>query len=347
MTRSSNPAPSPPPHISVRPEWLSLHREEALEPDLPIIDAHHHLWERDAGSYRVEDFLADAASGHDIRASVFVECKTNYAQQAEPEMASLGEARFAADEARTAALLGSSVRVANVQVGFADLMLGSVVGRVLDGLHEASGNRLRSIRNIAVWHADPDVRASAATPPAGLLRHPSFHEGFSELAARGLAFDAWLIHTQIDDLTTLARKFADTTIILNHIGGPLALGSYRGRRAEVFNDWQGAMATLAECPNICVKLGGFGMPLFGFDFERPPTPPNSQTVARDIKPYVDACISLFGAERCMFESNFPVDKGSFGYGVLWNAYKRITAHLGAAERDMLFNGTARQVYRID
>lgn len=334
------------PHNPVRPEWLALRKETALEPELPIIDAHHHLWEFPDKRYRVTDLIDDLASGHNIRATVFVECHTHYDTEGPGELASAGEMRFAVAEARAAGALGATARVGAAFVGNVDLMLGAAAGPALDHLIEASEGRLRSIRNIAVWHADPNVRPSAATPPQSLLLNPSFQLGIAQLAQRQLAFDAWLVHTQLHELRQFADTFGQLKIVLNHLGGPLALGPYRGHRDEVFAAWREEIVKLSRHPNVHVKLGGFGMPLFGFDFESGALPPDSSKVADAIRPYVETCIEAFGASRCMFESNFPVDKGSFGYGIAWNAYKRVTAGLSDAERAALFHDTAARFYRI-
>ncbi|MDR5781475.1 amidohydrolase family protein [Caballeronia sp. LZ065] len=336
------------PHIAIRTAWLAQHDEDALEPALPIIDAHHHLWELPGKIYRAEDFVGDLDSGHNVRATVFVECHTHYRSDGPPEYASLGETEFALGEARRAQTeTQTQTRVAAAQVGNADLALGAAVGPVLDRMLEVSEGRLRSIRNIAVWHADPNVRASAATPPPRLLLQSAFNQGMRELAARSLAFDAWLVHTQLAELRALAQAHPATTIVLNHVGGPLALGPYRGHRAEVFDAWHKEMAALAACPQVHVKLGGFGMALFGFDFHTTAAPPDSARVAEAIRPYVETCIELFGPARCMFESNFPVDKGCFSYGVIWNAYKRIAAGLDARDKAALFHDNAARVYGIE
>ncbi len=335
-----------PPHIAIRSHWLALRSEAALEPDLPIIDAHHHLWEFSDKRYRAQDLLDDLASGHNVVATVFVECKTHYDTDTQPERASAGEMRFALAEAREAAALGTKTRVGAAFVGNVDLTLGEAAGAALDHLMDASEGRLRSIRNIAVWHADPTVRPSAATPQPHLLLDASFLAGVAQLGPRGIAFDAWLVHTQIPELCQLADTFGDTPIVLNHVGGPLALGPYRGHRDEVFAAWRDDIVNLARRSNVHVKLGGFGMPLFGFDFETGDLPPDSESVAAAIRPYVEACIEAFGASRCMFETNFPVDKGCFAYGIAWNAYKRLTATLTPSERAALFHDTAARFYRI-
>ena len=334
------------PHVRIRPGWLGRRTEPALEPALPIIDAHHHLWELPDKTYRVADLLADMSVGHDIRATVFIECKTHYDTTAAAGFEALGEVRFACGQAREAAVLRTHTQVAAAVVANADLLLGDKVRPVLERMLEVSDSRVRGIRNISVWHADPGVRASAATPPQGLLSERRFSEGFRHLAPLGLSFDAWLVHTQIEELCALAAAFPDTRIVLNHVGGPLALGPYRGHREQVFDAWRAAVTALARYHNVGIKLGGFGMPLFGFGFQELELPPDSETLASSIRPYVETCIDAFGAARCMFESNFPVDKGCFSYGILWNAYKRITKGIPDAERAALFHDTAAGFYRI-
>jgi L-fuconolactonase len=335
-----------PPHIPVRPEWLALHAEEALEPALPIIDAHHHLWQFPDKTYRSADFLDDLASGHNVRATVFIECQTGYRTSGPAGMASIGEVEFVLGEIEAARNAAASVRVAAAMVGHADLLLGARVTEVLEALIAASGGRVSSIRNIGVWHADPAVRASVATPPPHLLMDARFREGLSRLAPLGLGFDAWVIHTQLDELAALAGAFPETRIVLNHVGGPLGIGPYRGKRDEVFRHWREAIRELARYPNLHVKLGGFGMTLFGFDFHAQPRPPSSAEVAEVIRPYVETCVEAFGPDRCMFESNFPVDKGNVAYGVLWNAFKRVAAQYSAAQKACLFHDTAAGFYRI-
>ncbi len=344
MSDAATHAPGPP-HIAVRPEWLALEREAPLEPALPVVDAHHHLWEFPDKVYRTGDLLADMAGGPNIVSTVFVECKTHYLREGPEPTRCVGEMHFVNGEREEAVRRGAG-GIAAAAVGHADLRLGDAVSTVLDALLAAAHGHLRSIRNIAVWHADPAVRVSAANPPRGLMADPAFREGFACLSRKGLVFDAWLIHTQLDELADLARTFASTQIVLNHVGGPLAVGPYAGQRASVFADWREGMAKLARLPNVAVKIGGFGMPLFGFGFHLRPVPPSSAEIAEAIGPYVEACIELFGSRRCMFESNFPVDKGSFNYNTLWNAFTRLARHRSAGDVEALFAGTARSLYRL-
>lgn len=334
------------PHIPIRPEWLALQREPILEPGLAVVDAHHHLWRFPDKIYEASDLLADMADGHRVTSTVFVECKTGYSTDGPESLRSIGEMDFVNRQRAAARAQDAVADVATASVGHADLSEGEGVAAVLDALVLASGYRMRSVRNISVWHADPTVRASAATPPPRLLSDPRFREGFAYLGRRGLAFDAWLVHTQLDELLELARAFPATSIILNHVGGPLALGPYATQRAQVFAAWRDAMLRLARLDNVAVKIGGFGMPLFGFEFASRPEPPGSDDIALAIAPYVDACIGAFGAGRCMFESNFPVDKGSYNYNTLWNAFKRVTRRRTDDEVESLFSGTATRLYNL-
>lgn len=339
---TSTQAPSP--HLAVRPEWLALHAEAALEPELPIIDAHHHIWDHAHNSYLLDDVLADVTSGHRIVATVFVECGTMYRKRGPGAFAALGETEFVHRIGERVA--GGPCRIAAGIVGHADLLLGREVDAVLDAHAQVAPGRFKGVRNSSVYHPDPRARGSLATPPPGLLLDAQFRRGFACLGRRGLSFDAWLYHTQLGELEDLARAFPETTIVLDHVGAPIGIGPYQHQREAVFADWRRSVQQLAGCDNVVVKLGGMGMRLFGFDFAERETPPHSEALATAWKPYVMECIEAFGPERCMFESNFPVDKGTSSYGVIWNAFKRITRGLGAQERSALFHDTAARVYRI-
>ncbi len=332
-------------HPAVRPDWLALHREPALEPGLPIIDAHHHLWGAPRDPYLLDDFLADAAGGHAIRASVFVECDTHYRPDGDPLFRPLGETDFVAAAARAAAARGGP-RVAAAIVGFADLTAGAAIRPVLEAQIAAAEGRLRGLRFISAWHPDPAARGSIATPPPMILLDPAFRAGFAQLAPLGLSFDAWMYHTQLAELRDLADAFPETPIVLNHVGGAIGIGPYASRGRHVRAAWAAALRELAHCPNLHVKIGGFGMRLFGFAAHERPRPPGSEELAELWRPMVETAVEAFGAARCMFESNFPVDKAGIGYTTLWNAFKRITAGWSPAERAALFHDTAARFYRI-
>jgi len=320
--------------------------EEILEPERPICDPHHHLWDHPGRRYLLDELLADTGSGHNVVATVFVECMSMYRAAGPAETRPVGETEFVNGVAAMSASGGfGPTRVAQGIVSFADLALGERVGAVLDA-HLAASPRFRGIRHAAGWDASDQIRNSHTDPPPGLLRDARFRRGFAELAPRGLTFDAWLYHPQLPELTDLAKAFPDTTIILDHFGGPLGIGPYTGRRAEVFAAWKASIRALADCPNVVVKLGGLVMPLNGFGFHKREQPIGSVELAEATRDWYLHTIECFGVVRCMFESNFPVDKASVSYRVLWNSFKRIAAGFSAAERAALFHDTAVRVYRL-
>jgi len=231
-------------------------------------------------------------------------------------------------------------------VGHADLRLGAVVTEVLEAHIRAGGGRFRGIRHIVAYDGDATLLNPANPAPPHLLADAKFREGFARLAPLGLSFDAWLYHPQLDELTDLARAFAQTPIVLNHCGGVLRAGSYASKIEEEYQRWSKSIRALATCPNVHVKLGGLGMRINGFGFEHGDDPPSSQTLATAWKPYMETCIEAFGAQRCMFESNFPVDKGSYGYGEGWNAFKLLAKGASAEEKRALFHDTATRFYRL-
>jgi L-fuconolactonase len=324
-----------------------LNQEEAIEPELPIVDSHHHLWDRPGQRYLFDDLLGDMRSGHDIRATVFVQSRSMYRASLPPELQSVGEVEFANGVAAQAAsgLYDRRLACAAI-VGFADLSLGDRVEPVLEALQRAGSDRLRGIRNQTAWHPDPLIVSNPVPPRPGLLAHPQFLAGARRLSVHRLTLDVWAYHTQLAEVADLARSCPDTLIVLDHLGGPLGIGPYRNRRDEVFAEWSVGLKTLAEFPNIVLKLGGLAMRVGGFDFQELPEPPSSTTLASAWAPYITTAIELFGPARCMFESNFPVDKGMVGYVSLWNAYKTVTKDLTPSERYELFCGTAVRTYRL-
>jgi L-fuconolactonase len=321
---------------------LSRHREAALDPALPIVDPHHHLWNNPTHRYMLEDLLQDLGSGHNVRATVFVEASAMYRPEGPPELRPVGETEFAAAMSAKAA---DGARVCAGIVGFAYLRLGAAVEPVLEAHLLAGRGHFRGIRNVSAWDADRALRSIRSDPMPGLLGDAQFREGFARLARFGLSFDAWLYHTQIDELVDLAEAFPQTTIVLNHLGTPLGIGPYRSRREEVFAAWRAALARLARCGNVRLKIGGLGMPQWGFAYDAPDGPSSAQ-LAATWRPPIETAIALFGPARCMFESNFPVDGETCGYGVLWNTFKRITASFSPSERLALFAGTANDTYRL-
>ena len=347
VSTTTQPAASSP-YLAVRDDWLARRTEAILEPDLPIVDPHHHLWERPGWRYMLDDLLADTNSGHKIVATVFVQARSMHRAGGPEEMRPVGETEFVNGVAAMSASGGyGPTEVCAGIVGHADLRLGARVQAVLEAHIRAGGGRFRGIRHITAWDADPTLMNPAYAPPPGLLGDATFREGFARLAPLNLTFDAWLYHPQIDELTALAQAFPDTRIVLNHVGGPLAIGVYAGKRDAVFGRWSASIRGLAKCPNVFVKLGGMAMRINGFDFHEKADPPSSETLAAAWRPYVETCVEAFGAPRGMFESNFPVDKGSYGYAPFWNACKILARGASAAEKTDLFSGAATRFYRLE
>jgi len=327
-------------------EWLAQVREPIVDPAQRICDPHHHLWDHPGSRYLLDELLADVTSGHNVVSTVFVECASMYRADGPEALRPVGETEFVNGIAAMTASGGyGPFRACAGIVSFADLTIGTGVGPVLDA-HLQASSRFRGIRHAAGWDADYRVRNSHTNPPPRLLMDPAFRKGFAELGKRGLSFDAWLYHPQIAELTDLARAFPDTTIIFDHFGGPLGIGPYEGRREQIFAQWQQDVADLARCPNVYAKLGGLVMPVNGFGFHKRERPATSDEIVAATGRYYRHAIDCFGVERCMFESNFPVDRQSCSYHVLWNAFKKLVADASPTEKQWLFHDTAAMAYRL-
>ncbi|MEM9355183.1 MAG: amidohydrolase family protein [Pseudomonadota bacterium] len=332
-------------------EWLQGVIEEPLEPDLPICDPHHHLWDKRAGAvqprYMLDEMLEDLGGGHNVVSTVFIECGTMFRSDGPEAYRPVGETEFVVGIAAMAASgQYGRTRIGAGIIGTVDLKIGDEAGDVLDAQIEAANGRFRGIRLGALWHESDVVRNHRTNPPQSLLLRDDFRNGFKHLGPRNLSFEVWCCHEQIHEATDLARAFPDTTIVLDHFGGPIGIGDYSGKGDEVFVDWKGKIDELASCPNVMAKLGGLNMDINGYHWEDRPAPPTSQKLAEATRRYFDYAIEKFGVERCMFESNFPVDKLSCSYTVLWNSFKRMTADMSASERSALFHDTAARVYRV-
>jgi len=330
-----------------REDWLAQYTEQVIDPARPIVDPHHHLWDRGGQRYLIEEITADIASGHNIVATVYVEARSMYRANGAEALRPVGEIEFANGAAAMSASGGyGSASICAGIVGHVNLLLGDGARAVLEAEIAAGGGRFRGIRHSSAWDSDPNVAHMYATRPKGLLLDPTFRRGFACLAPLGLSFDAWLFHPQIGELADLARAFPDTRIVLDHCGGPVGLGSYANRRDEIFAGWKASIKDIAKCPNVAVKLGGLAMRLLGYDFHERAMPPSSEDAAAAWRPYIETCIEAFGPNRAMFESNFPPDKGQCSYQVIFNAFKRIAAPCSEAEKTALFSKTAADVYRL-
>jgi len=342
--------------------------ESILEPDLPIIDPHHHLWDwppavfadrpgpqhgfetvvRRAVRYLLPEFLADLNTGHNIRATVFVQCGAMYRAEAQDAFKPVGETEFVNGVAAMCASGAyGAVRACAGIVGHVDLTAGAVVSEVLEAHLKAGGDRFRGIRHSASYDADSNVLGPLVRVGAGLYTAKAFREGYAQLGKFNLSFDAWLLEPQLPELIDLAGRFPNTPVILDHVGTPLGLAGYQGKREERFPIWRDNIRKLAALPNVSVKLGGLAMAFCNFPSFLQSPPASSTQLAGQWKPYVETCIELFGVNRCMFESNFPVDMGSCTYPVLWNAFKVLAKHCSAGEKTALFSGTAQRVYRLN
>ena len=350
--------------ISNRPEgdnsaWLAQGKETVLEPELPICDPHHHLWDSETHRYLFPDLLEDLNSGHNVVSTLFIQCGAMYREEGPPELRSLGETEFVNGVAAMSAsgFYGPGQACAGI-VGFADLNLGAAVEGVLEqhiaacgGAGGAGGSvgrsgRFKGIRHIVAHDPSDAIRPSHTTPPPRQMGETRFREGFARLHALGLTFDAWLYHPQIAELTALARAFPDQPIVLDHVGGPLGIGPYEGQRDEIFPQWKKDVLELAQCPNVFVKLGGIGMKINGYGFHKRGQPPGSEELATLWRPYLETCIEAFTPQRCMFESNFPVDKVTASYAVYWNTFKRLASGASDAEKAALFHDTASTFYGL-
>lgn len=333
-------------------DWLAQTVEDALEPALPICDPHHHLWDsrssRLVPRYLLDEILLDIQSGHNVVSTVFIECGAMFKASGPEALRPVGEVEFVNGiAAMSASGLYGPARVAAGIIGTANLRLGEAVGAVLDAQLAAGGGRFRGIRLGGTWDASDEVPNHRTNPPKGLFLLPDFRAGFAQLAPRQLSFEAWCYHHQIPEVTDLARAFPTTTIILDHFGGPIGVGPYAGKADEVYALWRRNIDELATCQNVVAKLGGINMEVNGFGWHEKPRPPSSQELMEATRRYYEYTIEKFGVERCLFESNFPVDKVTCSYTVLWNSFKRLTAGFSAAEKAKLFHDTAARVYRLD
>jgi predicted TIM-barrel fold metal-dependent hydrolase len=347
MAVSTAPASKSGLYADPREDWLAQHTEDIIDPARGIVDPHHHLWDRGGLRYMIEDMADDVASGHNIIATVYVDCRSMYRATGPEAFRPVGEVEFANGVAAMAASggYGKTLICAGI-VSHVNLLLGDGAKAVLEAEIAAGNGRFRGIRHSSAWDADPNVAHMYATRPKGLLLDATFRKGFACLAPLGLSFDAWLFHPQLNEFVDLARAFPDTRICLDHCGGPVGIGSYAGRREEIFPVWKASIQEAAKCPNVVVKLGGLAMCLLGYDFHQRPKPPSSEEAAHAWRPYIETCIEAFGPGHCMFESNFPPDKGQCSYQVIFNAFKRLAAQYSEAEKTALFAQTATDFYRL-
>ncbi len=331
-------------------DWLALTTEPTLEPELPICDAHHHFWDFRMDRvpyhrYLLDELAADVNSGHNVRSTVFLEARSMYRPDGPEELRPVGEVEFVQGIAAASATgLYGPTKAAAAIIGAADLALGDDVARVLDALQAASPNRFRGIRYNTSWDPHPELDSRSVE---GQLANPQVRAGARVLASRGLVYENVVYFPQLSDLVGFANAAPDLTIVSNHIGGLIRVGPYGNRADAVMPAWREGVAALAQCPNVVMKLGGVGQPRYGFDWHTRNTPIGSEQLAQEMGPLITYCIDQFGPERCLFESNFPPDKVSFSYHVMYNAFKRITSGYSAGERAAMFHDNAARIYRIE
>ncbi len=329
------------------PEWLAQIDEAPIDPGREIVDPHHHLWP-DGGAllYGVDDLVADTTSGHDIVATVFIECHASYRVDGPPELRSLGETEFVASSADE--LAGRHPHAAPIAGIVASIDLTSdALDDVIDAHLAVSGGRLRGVRDALALSREPAAHLIPGANAAGKFEDPAFRRGVARLGERSLTYDSWHFHYQNVEFAALARAVPETTMVLDHFGSPVAIGSDAGRHDEIFEAWKDDIAEIASCPNTVAKLGGLAMPDNGFGFHEAGMPPTSDEFLEVQRRWYEHTIACFGPERCMFESNFPVDRFSLSYGTYWNAMKKLVADLSEGEQAAMFAGTARRVYSLD
>ena len=327
--------------------WLAATIEEPVDSLEEIVDPHHHLWDFPTGTYLLPELHQDTGAGHNVTQTVFVECGAGYRDQGPEHLRPVGEIEFVRGQAELSAEQDGA-EIAAI-VGFADLTRGEAVEEVLEAQQAAGGGRFRGIRHANAWDASDQIRESHTKPPAGLLGHSNFRAGFAKLGEMGFSFDAWMFHPQVKELVDLAASVPETPIVLDHLGGPLGIGPYAGIRDEVRATLRPALEALAQHEQVVVKVGGIGMSIYGVGLNRLPEAPTSEQVAELWSEDIRHCVDTFGPERCMFESNFPVDRQGCSYTVLFNAFQRVAEEAGWSnvERAELFSGTARRFYRLN
>ena len=333
-------------------EWLAQVSEEVIDPDQRIIDPHHHLWpgvsidsSQSSTQYLLEELWADTGSGHNVTHTVFIDCGQCYWDLADSNLNPVGETEFVKALADLSKENSQQATISGI-IGHVDMLLGFESERILEKHLEVGQGLFKGIRHAGGWDPHPNVRNSHHNACEGLYLKSDFLDGLQTLAKLGYVFEAWQYHHQIPQITQLADKFPDLTIILNHFSGPLGIGPYANKEKEIFAQWQKDLKVLSQHQNVYAKLGGLAMPVNGFGFHTQTQPPTSDEFLTVQKKYYETALEYFTPARCMFESNFPVDKASISYAVLWNAFKKLARSYSPEEKDSLFYKTATEVYRI-
>lgn len=324
--------------------WLSQITEEIIDPKREIVDPHHHLWPNPEIHYNLEQLLKDTGSGHRVVQTVFMECGAAYRSDGPEHLRPVGETEFVAKAAARSSQLKDQATIAGI-ISHADLT-GDHLDEVIDA-HEAAANGLfRGIRHSGGCDPHPEALSIPGRASPGLYALETFRKGVAHLANLGLTFDTWMFHHQVAEFTDLARAVPETTMIFDHFGMPIGVGPYADKKEEIFAKWKDDVAELAECPNVYAKLGGLAMPDMGYGWHQRDLPPTSDEFVAAHSRWYHHAIQCFGPERCMFESNFPVDRHSLSYRTLWNGLKKIASRYSETEQEMMFTGVARDIYRL-
>lgn len=327
--------------MELRDDWLAQVREDIIDPAREIVDPHHHLWVHGDAVYELDQLCADTNAGHNVVQTVFVECGSYYDTTGPEHLRPVGEVAHVAQLARQHA---DHAPLAGI-IGFA-ILSDPRLPDILDA-HVAAGQGLLSgIRQSGARDAEPEKLSIAGRPVKAQYDNPDFRRGVAELGQRGLTYDTWHYHHQAEDFLELARAVPGTTMVLDHFSTPLGVGRFAGQRDVIYARWREDMAALAQCPNVVAKLGGMAMPDNGWGWHLDPRPPTSDEFVAVQGDWYHHMIDCFGPERCMFESNFPVDRASISYPVLWNAFKKIAARYDEAAQQAMFSGTARRIYQL-
>ena len=335
------------------PGWIDKIQEEIREPDLSIIDPHHHLWhgpreemgENNPYRYLLEDLWSDTGSGHNIKKTVFIDCGQEYHEEGPDAFKPVGETEFVLAIAKEAQKDSSKAQIAGI-IGHADMMLGDSSKEVLEAHIEKGEGLFRGIRHSGGWDSDEAVKNAHSEPTERIYLEDQFQRGLEQLIDLNMVFDTWHYHNQISDLAVLAKALPSLKIVHDHFGGPLGIGPYEGQQDQIFGQWKDDITELSECPNVYSKLGGLAMPINGWNWHKRDLPASSNELVNAHQRYYSHTINTFGVERCMFESNFPVDKQSISYHVLWNAFKKMSANFSEEEKKYLFHDTAAEFYSL-
>ena len=324
-------------------EWLNQVTEAVIDPEREIVDPHHHLWPPGPLHYDLPELLGDTGGGHNVTQTVFIECGSSYLVDGPEHLRCVGETRYVADAATKSRERLEQATIAGI-VAHADLR-SDKLEEILDAHEEAAQGLFKGIRHQAASDSAPDLAIPAPAKPK-LLMSEDFRRGVKRLGERRLSFDAWIYHHQLPELIDLAKAIPTTKIVLDHFGTPLGVGPYATKKSEIFEQWKKDISKLAELPNTYAKLGGLAMPDNGYAWHARAMPPSSDEIVASQSHYYEFTMDCFGPSRCMFESNFPVDRLSLSYTVLWNAFKKMTVAFSDSEKDDLFSGVARRVYRL-